>query len=149
MFTIEPFEATSIFVTIAFEENLDLANAHILTFSLGLLLFVSLCYQLLSTQQAELTVSDAPDVMLCVCLIYTGAFTIIRVLSVHHTVLMDGVTCFISWLYILRFLTRDDDYHISFLIKKSYIYVGRVFVSFGPVFIGFCLFALSVFCRYS
>lgn len=63
--------------------------------------------------------------------------------------ILDGVTCFIGWLYILKLNTENDDYHISFLIKKSYIFVGRLFVSFGPMFIGFCLFALTVFCRYS
>ena len=70
-------------------------------------------------------------------------------LPTNHTVLMDGVTCFVSWPYFLKLFTRDDDYHISFLIKKSYIFVGRLFVSFGPLFIGFCLFAMTLFCRYS
>jgi hypothetical protein len=66
-------------------------------------------------------------------------------------IMADGVGCLVAWLLVLKFLTKEDgeghDYHISFLIKKSYILVGRIFVSFGPIFIAFVLFAYIMFCR--
>lgn len=82
-------------------------------------------------------------------LIYSSFASLLDLYTVRYIVLLDGVTCFVSWLYILKLYTENDDYHISFLIKKSYIFVGRLFISFGPMFIGFCLFALTAFCRYT
>ena len=61
--------------------------------------------------------------------------------------ILDGIQCLIAWLLILKFLQKEDDYHISFLIKKSYSFVGRLFVSFGPIFIAFTLFGYTLFCR--
>ena len=61
--------------------------------------------------------------------------------------MIDGIQCLISWLLILKFITKEDDYHISLLIKKSYVLVGRIFISFGPVFIAFSMFAYLMFCR--
>jgi hypothetical protein len=90
-----------------------------------------------------------PDLLIAFFLIYSSLAGLINLFTVRYMLILDGVTCFIGWLYILKLNTENDDYHISFLIKKSYIFVGRLFVSFGPMFIGFCLFALTVFCRYS
>lgn len=93
--------------------------------------------------------SDIPDFIVIFFLFYSSFISFTNVFTPRFVLLLDGITCFVCWLYILKIYTENDDYHISFLIRKSYAYVGRLFVSFGPMFIGFCLFALTAFCRYS
>jgi hypothetical protein len=93
--------------------------------------------------------SDAPDFLIAFFLLYTSIASLTNMFTLHYILILDGVTCFISWLYFLKLQTERDDYHLSMLIKKSYILVGRLFVSFGPMFIGFVLFALTAFCRYT
>ena len=90
-----------------------------------------------------------PDIMLCFLMLYTSTSALLHLLSPTHTFVLDGVTTACAWLYLLKLFTHDDDYHVSFLIKQSYVLVGRLFISFGPIFIGFVLFAHAVFCRYS
>jgi len=74
-------------------------------------------------------------------------FSLVEEVDIEWLVIVDGIQCLIAWLLILKFLQKEDDYHISFLIRKSYVLVGRLFVSFGPIFIAFTLFAYALFCR--
>lgn len=93
--------------------------------------------------------SDTPDFLVAFFLLYSSIASFTNMFTLRYILIIDGVTCFIAWLYILKLHTESDAYHVSFLIRKSYILVGRLFVSFGPLFIGVCLFALTVFCRYT
>lgn len=93
--------------------------------------------------------ADIPDILVILFLLLSSLASFISMYTPSTLLILDGVTCLVCWLYVLKLVTETKDYYISFLIRKSYIFVGRLFVSFGPLFIGFCMFALTVFCRYS
>ena len=63
-------------------------------------------------------------------------------------VLLDGIACFVAWLWLLKFISPDD-YHLAFLLRRSYLLVGKLFISFAPLFIAFAMLAYSIFARYS
>lgn len=91
---------------------------------------------------------NVPEYLLSVFLVNNFLFCLSDQINFQVIIILDGIACLISWLIILKFLNKED-YHIGFLLKQSYILVGRLFVSFGPIFIAFCIFGYCCFCRVS
>ena len=89
-----------------------------------------------------------PDMIVCFFLLYSGFVNFIQEFNVRVILILNGFACLSSWLWMLKFL-RNDDYHLSFLLKKSYLLAGRLFLSFIPLFISFGLLAYCCFARYS
>lgn len=61
----------------------------------------------------------------------------------------DGIACCLCWLWLLKIIPQKGIYHVSMLLGKSYVLVGRLFISFMPLFFGFAILAYCVFCRYA
>jgi hypothetical protein len=97
----------------------------------------------------KLRPSDIPDFLIAFFLVYTSVASFTNMFTLYYILILDGVTCFIAWLYFLKLQTDNDDFLISILIKKSYLFVGRMFISFGPLFMGFVVFACTAFSRYT
>lgn len=66
-----------------------------------------------------------------------------------NQLIVDGLACLFCWLWLLKIIPQKGIYHISMLLSKSYVIVGRLFISFMPLFIGFAILAYCVFCRYA
>jgi len=79
----------------------------------------------------------------------TSILSFSEVIGFELIFMLDGVTCCSAWLCAINFYTKDEDYKLSFLLTKSYLMIGRLFASFGPLLIAFSLFAYCVFCRYA
>lgn len=107
------------------------------------LVFLAKEYMLKETKWID----NIADYLVCIFLLNTFFVSLDMSINVKWVVILDGIQCLAAWLLILKFFQKEDDYHISFLIRKSYAFVGRLFVSFGPIFIAFTIFGYTLFCR--
>lgn len=87
--------------------------------------------------------------LLLASLIIASVLSFDREVTLTTQLILDGLACLFSWLWLLKIIPQKGVYHVSMLLGKSYIIVGRLFISFMPLFIGFSILAYCIFCRYA
>jgi hypothetical protein len=82
-------------------------------------------------------------------ILFTSSVLSFMDININTQLILDGVACLLSWFWLLEVIPQRGIYHVSMLLGKSYLLVGRLFISFLPLFIGFAVLAYCLFCRYA
>lgn len=124
---IQPYEKTTISVTIYMHEIKNLGKRHIIHFILGICTLMLIINDLRKREKVrkekatnrsdylnfytyryilyKFKAEDTPDFLVVFFLLYSSISSFTSMFTLHYILLLDGVTCFICWLYILKLYT--------------------------------------------
>ena len=80
--------------------------------------------------------------------LFLSTFYNLRVTSdLTLSLILDGVTCGLCWVWLPQVFPLTGRFNFTVLLGKSYLLIGRLFITFLPIFIGFSMLAYCMFSR--
>lgn len=140
---IENYSQASLIVTLICDETLSLWQEHLPGMLAAIILAVVLIVHRFKSGIPFL------EMVLALTLLISSVLSFDTEITMTTQLILDGLACLFSWLWLLQIIPQKGIYHVSMLLGKSYLLVGRLFISFMPLFVGFALLAYCVFCRYA
>lgn len=90
---------------------------------------------------------DILDIAVYIVLWISPLYSIRTTNNVTINLIIDGLTCCLCWLWLPHVFPLTGRFNFAVILNKSYVLVGRLFIAFLPVFIGFSVMAYSIFAR--
>lgn len=90
---------------------------------------------------------DLLDIVMFIVLWLSTLYSMRKTNNITTNLIIDGLTCCLSWLWLPHVFPLTGRFNFSVILRQSYVLIGRLFLAFLPVFIGFSVMAYSIFAR--
>ena len=90
---------------------------------------------------------DIFDIGMFIVLFLATFYSLKTTHNITINMIIDGLCCCLSWLWLPHVFPLTGRFNFAVILKKSYILIGRLFLAFLPIFIGFSIMAYTIFSR--
>lgn len=90
---------------------------------------------------------DVFDIGVFIVLFFSTMYSIRTTNNVTVNLIIDGLCCTLSWLWLPHVFPMTGRFNFAVILKRSYLLIGRLFLAFLPIFIGFSVMAYTIFSK--